>query len=119
MLSLWSDPILFSRVTAYFFPRVTPYFFHWGTPYFFSGGNPLDDRAWAFPNLKLGGNVIPYLVGGIQVVPRGITSESSEGALRSAQASPPALVGLNCVLRHDRKSLPMQEYWLQLSSRDI
>ena len=57
MHSLWSDPILF--------PRVTPYFFHWGTPYFFGGGEPPGDRAWAFPNFKFGGNVIPYLGGGI------------------------------------------------------
>ena len=71
MHSLWSDPIVFSRVTPYFFPRVTPYFFHWGTPYFFSGGEPPGDRAWAFPNFKFGGNVIPYLGGGIEEVQSG------------------------------------------------
>ena len=65
MHSLWSDPTLFSRVTPYFFATGDPIFFSSGDPILFFGGEPPGDRAWAFPNLKFGGNVIPYLGGGI------------------------------------------------------
>ena len=65
MHSLYSDPILFSRVTPYFFPRVTPYFLHWGTPYFFSGGNPQVTAHGHFPTLSLGGTSSHTWEGGL------------------------------------------------------
>ena len=51
-------------VSQYFFAWVTPYFFLLGTPYFFFR-EPPGDRTWAAPDFKFGGDVRPYLGGGM------------------------------------------------------
>ena len=59
-------PYFCSWVTPYFFSTDDPILFSFGYPILFFRGEPPGDRAWAFPNFKFGGNVIPYLGGGIQ-----------------------------------------------------
>ena len=65
MLSLWSDPILFSSGNPILFSTGDPILFSLGDPILFFRGEPAGDRAWAFPNFRFGGNVISYLGGGI------------------------------------------------------
>ena len=66
MLSLWSDPIPFFTGD--------PILFSLGDPILFSGGNPQVTAHGHFPTLSFGGNVIPYLGGGIHM--RHIYSET-------------------------------------------
>ena len=65
MLCLGNDPILFSSGDPILFSMGDPILFSLGDPILFFRGEPPGDRAWAFPNFKFGGNVIPYLGGGI------------------------------------------------------